>query len=287
MTEIDAGPLASRRPQTIRRTLTDTPLARLHERRVSKKQIDWKSFARGRYPDAALALAFDAQRHLAMGEYGAIALFSRIAASLAVNGAPFDLLTAAASVPADEARHADLAVRMAAVLAGCDPSEITLALDRAAIERQAGALDLESLDHAMTEVAAISETLAAALLGGCARQASDPVPRALFASLVADEIHHARIGWYYLAWRAPQWTRPERQRVADRAGGVVVEIERRFGRGRDAPRGAVKAADALGVLGTKAQRRIVRQVMEDEIVPALDTMGLGASHAWNGRERLA
>jgi hypothetical protein len=29
----------------------------------------------------------------------------------------------------------------------------------------------------------------------------------------------------------------------------------------------------------------VRRIMEDEIVPALDAVGLGASHAWRVRRR--
>ena len=33
------------------------------------------------------------------------------------------------------------------------------------------------------------------------------------------------------------------------------------------------------------RRRAVRAVMEDEIVPALDALGLGASHAWRARRR--
>jgi hypothetical protein len=102
---------------------------------------------------------------------------------------------------------------------------------------------------------------------------------------VADEVHHARLGWYYLAWRSPQWTRAQRQRVADRVGDLVVSIERRFWRGRDAPKAARTAARALGVLESVGQRAAVRAVMEDEIVPALDAIGLGTSHAWRIRER--
>src|SRR3982751_5379425 len=118
----------------------------------------------------------------------------------------------------------------------------------------------------MTEVAAIGETVAAALLGGCKRRAVDPVAKGVFSALVADEVHHARLGWYYLTWRSPQWTRAERQRVADRAARLVVDVERRFFRGRDAPRGSERAARALGVLDSAAQQEIVSEVMVDEIV---------------------
>ncbi len=272
----------------VRRRLTGTPLERRLELRVREhaRGLDWKAFDRKQYPEAALALAYDAARRLAIGEYGAIALFARAASSVSLNGVPFDLVCAAAEVPADEARHAELAVRVAALVGGCAPEEVCLPIDREAVEASwPRVLDLETLDHFMVDVAAVSETLAAALLTGCQRTATDPVLRGFFKSLVADEIHHARLGWYYLAWRAPQWDRSARQRIADRTGSLVADVEHRFWIGRDAPRGCRRAASALGVLDSVAQRRVVRQVMVDEIVPALDAIGLGASHAWRKRRR--
>jgi hypothetical protein len=288
VTDYDLGGDARPQRRTVRRQLTDTPLARQHELVVRGRErrgvtIAWSRFDRTRYPEPALALAAHAQRSLAAGEYNAITLFARIASAMALHGAPIDLVTAAARVPGDEARHADLAMRMAALLADDDGA---IAIDQAALERQwHEPLTLENLDATMTEVAAIGETLAAALLTGCQRRAVDPVAHGMFSALVADEIHHARLGWYYLTWRSPQWTRGERQRVADRAAAFVVDVERRFFRGRDAPRGSQRAARALGVLDSAAQQEIVRDVMEDEIVPALDALGLGATHAWRQRRR--
>src|SRR5262249_27294622 len=68
-------------------------------------------------------------------------------------------------------------------------------------------------------------------------------------------------------------------------GEFVASIERSLWFGRDAPKEARSAADALGVLDSESQREVVRQVMEEEIVPGLDALGLGASHAWRVRER--
>ena len=144
----------------------------------------------------------------------------------------------------------------------------------------------EELDVAMMEVSAIGETLSCALLSACRERARDPMMRALFSGIVSDEVHHARLGWYYFAWRAPQWTRAERQRVADRAGAVVVGIEKRFWRGRDAPAAARKARARLGVLesaGPAGGRSLPS--WRSEIVPALDALGLGSSHAWRIRQR--
>jgi hypothetical protein len=275
--------------QAVQRAVTSTPLARQYEllldgrgRKVGKP-IPWGAFDREKYPPAALALACDAQTKLALGEYGAVDLFSHIASALALNGAPFDIIANATRVPTDEIRHADYAVRMASLIAGKD---VRLPVNRTGLEKRwREPVDQERLDYLMLEVAAVSETLACALLSACLERARDACLHALFSSVLSDEVHHARIGWYYLSWRSPQWTRAERQRVADRAGELLVNVEPRFWRGRDAPRSASKAARALGVLESKGQRQAVRSVMENEIVPALDSFGLGASHAWRVRRR--
>ena len=273
----------------MRRVLTETPLARQHERaldgRVTRRRpvIDWSKFDRSKYPEPALALACDAQTKLALGEYTAVDLFAHLASAMTLNGVAFDLVAAAARIPSDEIRHADYAMRAARLLSG---KEVTIRFDAEALRgrwrKKAG---LEELDGIMLEVSAIGETLSCALLSACLDRATDPVLRAVFAGIVGDEVHHARLGWYYFAWRAPQWTRPERQRAADRAGELVMQIERRFWRGRDAPSSSRKAARALGVLESEGQRDAIRSVMEDEIVPALDALGLGTSHAWRIRQR--
>jgi hypothetical protein len=273
----------------VKRVLTETPLARQHERildgRLTRRRpaIDWSKFDRAKYPAAALALACDAQTKLALGEYTAVDLFAHLASAMTLNGVAFDLVAAAARIPSDEIRHADYAMRAARLLSG---EEVTIQFDAGALrkrwQKEAG---IEELDGLMLEVSAIGETLSCALLSACLERATDPVMRAVFAGIVSDEVHHARLGWYYFAWRAPQWTRPERQRAADRAGALVMQIERRFWRGRDAPGPSQKAARALGVLESEGQREAIRSVMEDEIVPALDALGLGTSHAWRIRQR--
>lgn len=273
----------------VRRVFTATPLAKEHERRTLRgrvrtpRQIPWQAFDRSRYPEPALLLATDAMMGLARGEYGAVDAFSRVASTLARNGAPLDLIAAAAEIPADEIRHAEYALRMASLYAG---EEIAIQMAPDSFDMPWGApAGLEALDILMLELPTISETLAAALIDACRERAKDPVARALFSAITADEVHHLRLGWYYFAWREPQWTRAERQRVSDAAGQAILHIERQFWTGRDAPRGCRSAAAALGVLDSKTQRSVVRRVMQREILPGLDALGLGASHAWQVRLR--
>ncbi len=268
-------------------SFSGTPLGRVFERTLSGKKakapIPWSSFDRTAYPEPALELAAAAQGKLAGGEYGAVPLFSRIASALAMNGAPFDLIAAAARIPGDEIRHAEQAVRMMRLLA---PDAAPPPVERAPIEsRWPRRVTWQVLDRIMIESAVIGETLACGLIDACATRSEDATVRAHFSAIVADEIQHARFGWYYLAYRAERWSKADKQHAANRAGAVVVELEGWFAQGRDAPRGCRDAARALGVLDTKTQRRIVKETVEDEIVPGFDALGLGASHAWRARRR--
>jgi hypothetical protein len=280
--------MPSPRIVTIRRLTSKTPLARQHARAVQGKgrrrpTIPWSAFDRTRYPAPALALATEAQTALAYGEYTAVDLFARLASAMSLHGVPLDFVLAATQIPNDEARHADYAMHMAELMAG---APIELQVDRKAIAKAwKKPCELEDLDHALIVMSAIGETLAAALIHACGVLASDRVVKTMFRSIAGDEVHHARLGWYYLSWRAPQWSRPELQRAADAAARMVVNVEVDFWQGRDAPRGSKKAARALGVLDTKAQRKVIRDVMENEILPGLDAFGLGASHAWKQRKR--
>jgi hypothetical protein len=274
---------------SVRAALSDTPLARRHEQTVRgklvrlPKPLPWSAFNAAPHPQAALGLALDLWLGLARGEYGAIGLFSRLASGLTAVGAPFDFVHAVTQACTDETRHAELCLRMAG-LCGQGAVELTFERGDLAVPPLRGE---EVLDGTMIESVALSETLATALLTACQRRATDRLSKALLTALVSDEVHHARLGWYYLANRAAQWSRAERQRLADRAAEAVLAVEREFWVGRDAPRGASTAARSLGILDSKAQRAVIRDVMENEILPGLDALGLGASRAWALRPRVA
>ena len=162
---------------------------------------------------------------------------------------------------------------MAARFAGCEPAEVAVTVDGPGLETQwQKALDLDLWMVAGGH----SETLAAALLGACRERAADPVVRALFTSIAGDEIHHARLGGHDLAWRAPQWSQAERQRVADHSGNIVAGVERQFWNGRDIARCTVppRALSACSI--PKLSAATIRQVMEDEIVPGLERARTGS-----------
>lgn len=273
----------------VNRVISATPLASVHAEQLArgpqrpKRSVNWEDFDPGRYSKRALALAADQTKTLAEGEYGAVGLFGQLASALALNQAPFDIIAQAATISSDEIRHADYCTQFAE---RCSGHSLELEVDGDEVLRASKNLsEIEQLDHFILKYSAIGETLAGALLTECRRRASDPVARQLYTSLAADEVHHARLGWYYFAWRAPQWSHAEKQRLADRIAAFVMELECYFWTGRDAPKEASNDAAALGVLDSPSQRAVIQSVMESEICPGLDAIGLGGSRMWERRRR--
>jgi hypothetical protein len=260
------------------------PLAR-HQLRVltrgptrRARAIAFSDFVPGHYAQEALALASNQYGALARGERSAIGLFARLAAALDAFAAPREFVLAATAAAHDEARHAQYCEEFA-VRCGFDPS----ALPAAAAPVEQEPRSLIELDVAMLRSVALSETLAAALLMACRRGAREPVARALLTTLIADEIHHARLGWYYATSRSPSWSTDERQQVADALAEAVICIESEFHQGRDAAPPFDRSTRALGVLRTDLQRSCIQDVVQNEILPGLDALGLNASKAWQNR----
>ena len=275
------------------RHVTDTPLARLHthqligEKPRTHKPIPWSSFRASDYTDNARACAFEAIRMLATGEYLAIEGFSRVLSAMAYHDVPIDILSMAASIPTDEIRHAEIALRCASLIAETTVDKVGLDVPRLRPKKAPDVRgSIADLDAIVAVVAAIGETLSCALLTGCRNSAKSPMIKGVFSHILTDEVHHGRFGWYYLMWRAPMWTKAEKQLLADRVGEEIAGLEVRFYKGRDLPKADQKSLAALGILDTPKQRAVVSAVIENEIIPGLDALGLGASHAWAARKRL-
>ena len=260
------------------------PLARQQLRELTRgsarraRAIPFSAFSPERYAPPALALASDQYGALARGERSAIGLFARLAAALDAFAAPREFVLAASAAAHDEARHAQYCEEFA-VRCGFDASSAAAAPSQVEPEPRS----LIELDIAMLRSVALSETLAAALLMACRRLARDPVARALLTTLIADEIHHARLGWYYAASRAQCWSSDQRQQVADALAEAVIHIESEFHWGRDAAEPFDRPTRALGVLSTDTQRSCIQDVVQNEILPGLDALGLNASKVWENR----
>ena len=139
------------------------------------------------------------------------------------------MVSASAAICTDEARHADYAMRMAEA----HRTEVPIPVDKDLLEAPSKKdVTLEDIDAVVLHVAAISETLACGLVSACLRPRDRAATRPVHEPRRRGRCIDARFGWHYLAWRAPRWSRAERDAGRPEARNVVG-IEERFWRGRE------------------------------------------------------
>ncbi len=153
----------------------------------------------------------------AFAEYAAAAAFGALASRFLAAQAPIDLVAAAGDFVVDEIVHTEVAARLALKLGGA----VALEVDTARLVRPA-----ESSDPivAAAELAVITACVGEALTVPMLKLSRDLAGSALVAqalgTIVADEAHHAQIGWWFLDWadaRLDTAARHHLGRVATRA----------------------------------------------------------------------
>jgi hypothetical protein len=125
-----------------------------------------------------------------------VSIFATYTLDLLAAGAPAPVLSLACRASLDEVRHAELFTNLTRCYSGRDEAPtpgVSPLPDDSALS--------------LTELAAVealhlcvgAETYSTALLHTLHANATDPVVRAAVAVVLSDELHHARMGWSYLA----------------------------------------------------------------------------------------
>ena len=143
--------------------------------------------------DAARAERADFWAQVGALEHASVAGFARFSLQLMALGAPPDLLAEAQRAGADEVEHARLAYGLASAYAGRAMGPGPMRLGDLRIEA-----DVAAVVRDLVREACVGETLGAA--EAAAAVDADPVVRAVWRRIAADEQRHAVLGWRTLAW---------------------------------------------------------------------------------------
>jgi hypothetical protein len=171
-------------------------------------------------------------------EHASIAAFARFNLQLLALGAPSQLVEQCTSALADETAHTKLCFRLASAYAGRALGPGPLDID--------GSLAVSSLEEIVDLVlleGCIGETSAALEALDAADTASDPIIRAAYTQIAADEQRHAELAFRFLRWALEQ----DAELVAARIAAALAVTER--------PRSAVRGVidPCLGALLTLHQ----------------------------------
>jgi hypothetical protein len=132
----------------------------------------------------------------AQAELRVAGVFTVVSRDLLEQGADPAILHIAARAVSDEVRHADLCRALAArYLARPVPWPLPGRSPIPALARAPAALRATLHTVAM---GCVNETIASAWLEESLRSATSPAARTVLRELIADDIHHARLGWGHL-----------------------------------------------------------------------------------------
>ena len=176
--------------------------ARLRKRRPGIDELPWGTLDLGRYPELH---AIEARRIWSNGvftEYASAAAFSALTTAMLSCGAPVDLVAACADMVVDELFHVELSARLTMELGGAVPLEFDLA--KIAPIASPGARPLLAAAELAITTSCVSESLSVPAMARSRALSDEPLVRAVLDRLVEDEGPHARLGFWFLDWAAPQ-----------------------------------------------------------------------------------
>lgn len=279
---------------------TTDRLARIHRQQIERDRWpDFAAFDPARYD---LELRREAARQWsarARAEHGSVHQFSAVTHALCEARVGIELLGALSRLITDEVRHVELCARMALVIHPEGPTDepgmfrwpVPRDPWRAAPGPDAQADLLAWAAAAILIACCVGETISRPMLEGVALVTTDPVAEAVTRQILRDEHLHAAFGWDALALLLPALDEPRRARVQaaltralggfeDTATGGHL-IESIAGRELVLTRGAPN----LGTLTGEEYAFIFYATLDQEVLPAIDALGLDARRAWAERPR--
>ena len=131
-----------------------------------------------------------------LGEHRSVGIFALYVLDLLGAGAPAEMLSGACRASLDEVRHAEIFARLASLYSGKSETPepgIPAMPDDASVPMR------DQIAREALHLSVFAESYSAVLLGELLDRAKDPTVRAALGVVLADEVHHARMGWAMLA----------------------------------------------------------------------------------------
>lgn len=240
--------------------------------RPEDTSLPWDTFTPHDYPEAVVRDARAWWTELAANELAAVIQFSSVLAALASAQAPLDLLGMTSDFLADECAHVELGARAAMALGGAAPRTVDFA--EAMTTPPPQLTPLQWANERVLRVSCVGEVLAEAAAARTYLACTEPLPRALYANILRDEVHHKQLGALYIEWAYESWTDEERGRL----GRVLADELERFRSLWNVPSprpvGPTVPRHRLGFLERAELAYVARQAAIDDIVAPLAAIGI-------------
>jgi hypothetical protein len=185
--------------------------AKRFRRARPEEDLPWDSIRLSDYDEHVLTDARAWWTELAANEVAAVIQFSSVLSALACAHAPLDLLGMTSDFLADECAHVELGARAAMALGGAAPR--TVDFRQAVASPPADLTPAQWAAERVLRVSCVAEVLAEAAAARTYAACTEPLPRALYASILRDEVHHKQLGALYIEYAYESWSDAERMRL--------------------------------------------------------------------------
>jgi hypothetical protein len=213
-------------------------------------------------------------RQRACNELSTSAVFASLTRSLVAVGAPHAIVRQAAAAVEDEVRHAQICVHVAlAYDPACAPPPPSVVSEP---PRFTGSEDVDARLFVVMQ-SCVNEGVAAAYLQRCLDEATSVLARAAVRDILADEIHHARFGW---TWLAAAGMLEIRATIAEALPTLMRLVADAWLADGDTPRPQTPCGH--GIIDAVTVANVVHEAYADLILPGFDAAGIDSrpARAW-------
>jgi hypothetical protein len=212
----------------------------------------------------------------ATAELRVASIFSEVAAGLLEWGADVAVIRIASRAVSDEVRHAEICRRVAERYYGHAVDwPVPGRGSMPKLGRAPGKLRATLHTIAM---GCVNETIASAWLETSLHDATSPLVRAALRELMADDIHHARLGWAHLA---SSFVAPNTRRELGTWLPVLLDAAARPWI-RTSPGTIAEGCITHGVPSNETTRAVVRDTLDAIVLPGFESLGVpvAGGRAW-------
>lgn len=264
--------------------LEETRLAPEHRKLMDAhhRPVDWAASTAASLPPKLRAGLADMWRARMVSEHRSIGIFSLYTLDLLGAGAPAEIVSLACRASLDEVRHTELFSKLATIYSGepeAPPGGIP------AMPDDAGTPIRFQVAREALHLCVCSESYSAASLVELHTRASDPAVKGALGNVIADEIHHARMGWVLLARMLAEPNSGELRARLDAEivpmfDGFVMDV---FGEPKDLAEPSLHGeeralAEAHGYAPARDEYETFRQTVDAVWIPGLAGLGLASGN---------
>jgi hypothetical protein len=250
---------------------------RFRRARPEDAGLPWESFRPADYSESVVIAARAWWTELAANELAAVIEFSSVVSALAAAQAPIDLIGMSSDFLADECAHVELGSRAAMALGGAAPRTVDFA--QAVHAPPEHLTPKQWANERVLRVSCVAEVLAEAAAARTYHACTDSLPRALYASILRDEVYHKQLGALYIEYAYESWNDEERERLGHVLAEELFKYRPLWDVPGRAPVGPTVPEHELGFLKRPELAKVALDAALTDVVAPLAGIGIVLSDA--------